>query len=227
MWPTSSGGLRERSRSSTACQLYNGPTPSLEMYQLLALAVIAAAAPPIAAPAIFVSEKAVTFRSPPNTFICPLPRDWNGSDHGTIMFLDRPESCEGAGYPSNGRGWNGKRNARRIEVYYQYWMGQDEPTTPQCHKAGNVVLMKRWAPLCLTRDKHGIRVWARARYMADTDAWIEVALITKPSALDRDLPLFRHWITTVRSCRVEWQTDDGKHGAYGSGPDCPQDGKFF
>ena len=47
------------------------------------------------------SNYAITFKAPDYTYYCPLPDGWEGSDHGTILFLASPSACYGAGYPSS------------------------------------------------------------------------------------------------------------------------------
>jgi len=192
---------------------------------LLAL-VTGAHGAPSPAPLVFVSGKAITFRSPHGAFICPLPKDWVGSDHGTTLFLERPKSCSVQGYPSSERNYRGSPANRRIEVFYWYWMGEDEPPT-RCQQRGTMVLMGRKRPLCKIRESGALKFWSQARYQADTDAAISISLVTRPSTMAQDLRMFRNWAATVKPCRVRWSDSNGKHGAYGQAPDCPKAGVFF
>ena len=82
------------------------------------LTVVLAAA--LVAPPVYVSPNYnLSFRSPPGAYYCPLPKGWVGSDHGTILFLQRPARCGGAGYPSSSRGFE-PAGLSRIDVYYGY-----------------------------------------------------------------------------------------------------------
>lgn len=195
----------------------------MSLFFALAAAVLDAA---VGAPPVFVSEKAVTFRSPHGVFICPLPKDWVGSDHGTTLFIERPKSCSPQGYPSSGRNFRGGAATRRIEVYYGYWMGEDEPHYV-CHRRGNLMFMGKNRPLCRSMNHGVVTLWSQGRYEADTEAEISVSIVTRQSTMANDLKLFRSWAATVRPCRVHWSDSDGKRGAYGPPPDCPKGGEFF
>jgi len=184
--------------------------------------------PAIPAPKVFVSgQYALTLRSPVKATICPLPKGWTGSDHGTILFLSPPQKCGGAGFPSSFRGWMGGAPSRRIEIYYQYWMGDDQPSSPPCHRYARVNFMGRPRSLCQVAAKGRIELSVSARYMADIEAWTDIRLITTPAKLSADLPRFKSLLESVRSCRSTWSDDHGKSGAYGRGAPCPAKGEFF
>jgi hypothetical protein len=202
------------------------------------LFVIAALAAPVApkpvppqpAPPIFATEiKGLTFHSPPGAIYCPLPDDWEGSDHGTILFLSPPTSCYGAGYPSSARGFE-PGETPRIEVYYDYWMGDGVETRPPCHKVGVARLFSKSVPLCRDVD-HGmvvVSVWSR--YMADIEAEVSLTLITTPQREAADIRTFVATADTVRTCSAEWSDSDDKTKkkkpfVIGVGPRCS--GTYF
>jgi hypothetical protein len=196
-----------------------------------ALALLAAASAraeaPRPAPPVFVSQNyGLTFRSPADALICPLPADWAGSDHGTVVFLSSPGDCGGVGFPSSGR--NFTVNAPRIELYYQYWL--DDPATPppECRRTrGSINVMRKSRPLCEDMQSGMIRLSASAGYKADLRAWAEVSLVTTRERLAADLAVFRQVAGSVHACRSAWSTEDGKAFTIGTGPDCPKDGSFF
>lgn len=197
---------------------------------MTALLVLAAATAIAATPAppIFVSGKALTFRSPPGTTICPLPTDWVGSDHGTTLFLEPPKGCGGAGFPSSARHWDADGLIRHMAIFYAYWMGEDEPPPPKCEPVGKVELMGSQRQLCTSPVPGGVRLWATARYMADIDSSMEVSLTTRRETLPDDLRRFRAWTSSIHPCRVHWSNEfTGKTGTYGPAPDCPAKGIFF
>jgi hypothetical protein len=190
------------------------------------LALAAGLSSPTLAPPVFISGKAVTFRSPPKTFICPLPKDWIGSDHGTTLFLQRPRSCARQGYPSSERNYRGSLGLHRIEMFYWYWMGEDEPPH-KCHQIGTLAWMGKERPLCLTRVRGALEFWSQARFFADTDSAISIRLVTSSPSIAADLKTFRSWSTTVRACRIHAKNANGKPFTYGPTPDCPSNGVFF
>jgi hypothetical protein len=196
------------------------------MIGLFALAAAAVAATP--APPIFVSGKAVTFRSPPGTTICPLSDDWVGSDHGTTLFLEPPKGCGGTGFPSSARHWDDDRLTRHMAIFYAYWMGEDEPPPPACQPFDKVTLMGSERQLCASRIPGGMRLWARARYVADSESWMEVSLTTRGETLPEDLRRFRAWTTSIHACRIHWRAEpNAKKAVFGPAPDCPPKGVFF
>jgi hypothetical protein len=192
---------------------------------LVALQGVPAIAPKPAPPVFVTSIYGLTFKTPPASFYCPLPDDWVGSDHGTTVFLQSPGSCGGAGFPSSSRGFS--RNVPRIDVFYAYWMGEDEPSPPPCPAAGRMQLFSELRPLC-REDKDGwITVTVSARYTADIPAQVTVTLVTQPNRLDQDISKLISLTTSMRSCSSVWTFDKGKRSVVGNGPRCPKDGEYF
>lgn len=196
---------------------------------ILALMVAAAMRSPIPTPPVFdAGSYALTFRSPPHTWICPLPDDWTGSNHGTIIFLVAPNACGGVGYPSSSRGFDG--DPPRIEVFYAYWSRADDGPWPGSHcpgrVAGQIYFAGRHRRLC--EERHGgiLSLWTYAPYRADTSAEVSVNLVTTPKRRDTDFKVFKAMVATVRPCLV---TDTGgpKPQVFGQGAPCPKEGRFF
>jgi hypothetical protein len=183
---------------------------------LLAAALVASAA----APKSYVTQNYnLRFLSPPRTMICPLPKDWVGSDHGTTLFLSTPGECGPAGYPSSGR--SSSIDAPRIDVYYGYWLGEDAAPVP-CRALGAMNLLGQRRPLYRI-DEHGkVRVEAHARYHAYGDAELTVGLVTTPDRLDADLRTLRAFAATVRTCQVIWFDRRGRRQVAGAGSPCPK-----
>ena len=186
------------------------------------------AAAPKAAPLRFTTQLyALTMLSPANGSYCPLPPDWVGSDHGTIVFLERPRVCGGAGYPSSGRGFR-PANAPRIEVYYAYWMEEDEPPPPPCHRVGDVRLFSRLHPICQAHDDGMITQTVQGRYRADIESQVILTLVTTPDRLGRDGAAFRRMVESIRTCKATWHDAGHKSKGFtiGTGQPCPA-GTFY
>jgi hypothetical protein len=194
---------------------------------LLLCASPAAAAQPLQAPPRFVSPQyGLTFRTVAGMSYCPLLRGRTGSDHGTVIFLQRPRRCGGAGFPSTSRAFL-PRDAARIELYYRYWMGDDEPSS--CRQVATLRFLGRPRPVC-RRDENGLIVEeVRARYMADVEAEAVLTLATTPSRLRRDREAFRRLAESSRACTSAWSNPTGKKKSFtiGTGAPCPVDGAYF
>jgi len=184
--------------------------------------------PPKQAVGDFTSTNyAITFKPPEHAYYCPLPDGWEGSDHGTVMFLALPKACYGAGYPSSGRGFE-PGDVPRIEVYYGYDLddSEDNHQSPPCHAAGTSRLFGRAAPLCReTKDGLAI-ITAEGRYVADQPAMLSVTLVVSPADVSRFLPTFKMVLASMHPCRDRWEASDEhgkivKSGYIGHGPACP------
>lgn len=187
---------------------------------------------PRPAPAHFVSyAHGLTFRSPAGSTYCPFPAGWVGSDHGTVVFLTPPHRCGGAGYPSSSRSWDSP--ATHIDVYYAYWMGEDEPAPSPCRRVGSIRMFGKSRPLCRREDRNQIVIDATARFRGDLDSQMTLTLVTTPKRFAADLATFRAMATSIRGCRaVSRAVDDnghkvGKPEALGVGAPCPRGGIFF
>jgi len=171
----------------------------------------------------------LTFKAPEGATYCPLPEDWEGSDHGTVVFLEPPRACYGAGYPSSGRGFE-PAETPRIEVYYGYFMGEDETKPPPpCREAGTATLFGKKTHVC--RDSwHGmVTMNVSGQYVADQPAEVSLTLVAKPSTLDQYLPKFLAVIASIRTCSEEWSgggPDKKNTFVIGHGPRCPA-GRWF
>ena len=191
------------------------------------VAIAASTLPPVYATANY----GLTFRAPPGTTYCPLPPDWVGSDHGTTLFLERPRSCGGVGYPSNSRSF--EPDVARIELYYGYVTGETPRPLPRC-PGGRVRFVGSLRPICMNRDGATVRISLENRYVSDRNmerhgfpSELVLTLVTRPGRLGRDLVVFRRLATTLRTCSSLWPKANG-HPAYlvGVGPRCPHTGTF-
>ena len=188
--------------------------------------------PPLAPSQYASAQYGLTFRVPKGATYCPLPNDWVGSDHGTMVFLERPKSCgNGFGYPSSGRDFQ-PHNSSRLELFYAYWMGDDEPPPKRCHPVGRVWFLGKDRPVCESRS-HGLIVrTASARYMSDIEAKADLTLVTKPQRLARDMASFRDTAASFRTCSETWHDSDdsqakAKSFTTGRGPPCPKGSQQF
>ena len=187
-------------------------------------AASAFAAPPRPAPPVYATHNyGLTFRTPPGATYCPLPADWVGSDHGTLLFLERPVRCDDeAGYASSGRGFS-PDNLALISLYYGYVTDDSPP--PPCHAVGRLSLLGRMRPLCRDRNRGMIRLSVRTTYRLDKTAVSSEAvltLVTRGNRLARDLATFRRMAASLHTCSSLWPATSG-HPAFilGFGRRCP------
>lgn len=175
---------------------------------------------------IFVTENyTLTFHVPRGLTFCPLPKDFVGSDHGTVLFLTKPQNCGGAGYPSSDRVFS--PDPPRIQVFYAYWMGEDEPPKPACASIGRVRFLGTRHNLCQSREGGKLRISIAGRYDADIAAEAQFALVTTPRRLRSDLATFKAILASTQTCVATIHLDNGKTESYGHGAACPAEGKFF
>lgn len=196
----------------------------------LAMAVvISAVSNPRPTPSAFVSEQyGLTFQTPRNSTYCALPKDWVGSDHGTVIFLIPPKRCYGAGFPSSGRSFDG--NAPRIEVFYGYDLAEEEEgqKPPPCRKVGRVEFLGQPRPLCRTFSRQRVEVTVSAKYVADQPAEATLTLVTSRSRLEADLLRFAALLRSARTCTTTWRDEKGgKPFTTGSGASCPAEARWF
>jgi hypothetical protein len=164
----------------------------------------------------------LTFKVPEHTMYCPLPADWVGSDHGTVLFLEPPRACYGAGYPSSSRGFE-PADVPRIEIYYGYDLSEDDAKPPPCKAVGTAMLFGKQTNLCGGKWQELSTVTVSGRYMADEPAELSVTLAANPSELSRYIPQFTALVASTRTCSERWT--DGKSNkktfVIGHGPRCP------
>jgi hypothetical protein len=195
---------------------------------LLAALAAAALAGPLPAPPVYVTPNyGLTFETPPGVTYCPLPENWTGSDHGTVLFLVPPERCDGArGYSEDGRDLS--PDVPRIEIFYGYW-DRDLPP-PSCWASlGKARLMGKSRTLCLDEDVEGVkfpfRIWVRAEYEIDSQADVVITLVTSWDRQEADTKLLRQLAASVRPCSLTYRYQ-GKRQVRGTGAPCPS-GKWF
>jgi hypothetical protein len=184
---------------------------------------------PKLAPKQFVTaEYGLTFRVPKKSTYCPLPKDWVGSDHGTVVFLERPMRCGGVGYPSSARGF-APGDASRIELFYAYWMAESEPPDGRCRRVGQALFLGKKRPVCETRKGRVITRTISARYFTDLEAKAYFSLVTRPERLSTDMSAFRSAAASFRTCSTVWRDPDRKRRAFmtGRGPSCPRHSRWF
>lgn len=185
-------------------------------------------APRLAPSQFATGQYGLTFRVPRGATYCPLPNDWVGSDHGTTIFFERPRRCLGAGYPSSGRGFEPEKLAR-FELFYSYWMGEDEPPDPACHRVGQTIFLGTKRPICEERSHGMITFTVSARYFTDIEAEAYFSLVTRPERVPRDLVAFRSAARSFRTCSALWHDSNHKKKDFttGRGPRCPRASRWF
>jgi hypothetical protein len=182
--------------------------------------------PPQLAPSRFATEQYnLTFSVPHGGTYCPLAEYWVGSDHGTTIFLERPRQCFGAGYPSSSRGFE-PENVARMDLYYSYWMAEDEPPDRPCHRVASVKFLGAKRSVC--EERHGSIVIrsVKARYLADIEAKAVLRLITRRDRLGKDMRILEAAAMSFRSCKTIWPSPKGSIVA-GRGALCSRSGRWF
>jgi hypothetical protein len=196
----------------------------------IALSVVvtgrATAGPPQLAPSQYATEQyGLTFKVPKSATYCPLPKNWVGSDHGTTIFLQKPSRCGGVGYPSSGREFYPDKLAR-LELFYAYWMGEDEPPEKPCRKVATLRFFGAKRSVCEERE-HGLVIrTVKARYPTETEAIAYLTLVTSPARLKRDMATFESAASTFRTCSAIWSGPKRKFTT-GRGPLCPKAARWF
>ena len=181
--------------------------------------------PPRLAPAQYTTHNfGLTFRVPREATYCPLPKNWVGSDHGTTVFLEAPRRCGGVGYPSSSR-WFEPRSLARMELFYAYWMGEDEPPDGPCHKVGSTIFLGARRAVCEERKGGSVIRTIKARYFADEEAQAILILITRAARLQSDMETFRATAASFRTCKLVWHAPKGTF-TMGHGAPCPRSGWF-
>ncbi|MBO9575503.1 MAG: hypothetical protein J7494_07200 [Sphingobium sp.] len=195
---------------------------------LTAAASLSSGDAPLRAPAAFVTEQyGLTFPVPSGSLYCPLPSDWTGSDHGTIIFMESPGKCHGAGFPSSGRGFD--RDVARIEIFYSYWLEEEgDPDPPEnCIRVGTVHFLGGDRAICEQIRAGRMTLSVTAGYRIDTTAQTVFTLVTTSKRIATDLPVFRKVLASTEICSSQWR--DGKGGVFatGAGPRCPKEARWF
>ncbi|WP_206244631.1 hypothetical protein [Novosphingobium terrae] len=181
---------------------------------------------PHIAPAHYASSNyGITFHVPRLATYCPLPKDWVGSDHGTIIFLERPKRCGGAGYPSSSRNYE-PDNLAAIDLYYGYWFDEGDAPASPCHQVATIIFLGTSRPVCEERKGRQITRTVTARYQADAPAQAVLTLRTRHNRLQSDMITFQKTAATVRSCKVAWIGPKGSVSA-GHGLPCPKGSRWF
>jgi hypothetical protein len=191
----------------------------------LLLAAAVASTKPVPAPPVFVTNiHALTFQSPAHVWVCPLQADWQGSDHGTVLFLTRPTACLGTGFPSDARNISDDKLVPEIEVYYGY---DDVDPPSRCNKVGTTRLMNAMHLLCRKTVEGGVQVTVESAYMADIASLVEITLTTTTARLAQDLPVLRAVAATVAPCKATDYDAHNKPELFGTGAICPRKGQYF
>ena len=182
--------------------------------------------PPRLAPAQYATENSgLRFRVPKGSTDCPLPKDWVGSDHGTTVFLEGPRRCGGAGYPSSSRAFE-PEDVARLDLFYAYWMAEDEPHDDPCQKVGSMIFLGARRAICEERKEGFIIRSVKARYFADEEAQAILSLITRTERLQKDMETFKTTAASFRTCKSIWHGPKGRF-TIGRGALCPRRSRWF
>lgn len=183
------------------------------------------------APSVYATPNyGLTFQVPPNSFYCPLPEDWVGSDHGTLIFLESPGGCGGSGYPSSVRAF--ERDVARIEIFYSYDMSEfvDEEYAPvpvPCDAVARSRFLGHDTPICKTTEDGTIILRAEAKYEADAAAEAAFTLVTTDDRYANDFAIFQALLASAKPCSSEWKDDKGRTERFGTGDRCPSGASWF
>ena len=167
----------------------------------MSLAALAAA---VVVPPVYVTEiYGFTFEAPRGAYYCPLPEDWIGSDHGTIVFLERPSSCVGAGYPSSSRSFE-PQTAPRISIYYSYSMEpEDRPPPEPCQALAGFPTMQWFGQtrrICRSEQDGFVVLTIQAAVGGKPPRDLSVRLVTPREPTYGEFMTFLSLATSIRSC---------------------------
>lgn len=186
---------------------------------------LAAEPAPRPAPPIFGTQQyALVADIPPGLTYCPLPANWNGSDHGTQVYLVPPDQCgEPRGYSSSMR--TPASFVPSIEIFYNRNIAvihrddrQDSPPETNAELADQmcgdvyaplppgIVLLGTPAAGCRA-DQDGIATFQAMVLYANADSpankpdrVLIVSLETTPDRLRSDLAIFTWIAARIRVC---------------------------
>lgn len=169
----------------------------------LLLAAASAPHPPRRAHGQYTSQGyALAFPSVRGTWTCPIPPDWVGSDHGTILFLTPPTRCYGIGFPSIARGFE-PDTTPRIEVYYDRTFIDDgiRPLTARpCHRVATARLFGSERPVCAVKTKVGLKTVRIASLYHQKEYEVELTLVTTPARYRRDFVALQLLASVIGTC---------------------------
>ena len=145
---------------------------------------------------------ALAFPSLRETWTCPIPTDWTGTDHGTILFLTPPRRCYGIGFPSIARGFE-PGTTPRIEVYYDGTFIDDgiRPLTARsCRQVATMRLFGSERPVCAMKAKAGLKIVRIASLYRQKEYEVELTLVTTPARYQRDFATLQRLTSVIGTC---------------------------
>jgi hypothetical protein len=174
---------------------------------LSAIALLLAGAsepyPPQRAHGRYTSQSyALAFPTVHGTWTCPIPPNWTGSDHGTILFLTPPARCYGIGFPSIARGFE-PGTTPRIEIYYDRTFIDDgiRPLTAKaCRRVATVRLFGSDRPVCAMKAKAGLKTVRIASLYRQKEYEVELTLVTTPARYRRDFATLQLLASVIGTC---------------------------
>jgi len=179
---------------------------------------VAWASGPLPPPSRYVTQNyGLTFNIPAAASYCPLPQGWVGSDHGTTIFLERPKACDRGNIERE----FSPPSVPRIDIYYAYWMGDEEPKPPACDVDGWTTLFGQRHAICFGQTNGMVTEEISALYTFDGPVQVIVTLATTRPRLKQDLIALRALMASMRSCEVTTTNAAGKQFVFGTGQPCP------
>jgi hypothetical protein len=136
--------------------------------------------------------------------------------------LERPKACDLGDYERQ----FSPPSVPRIEVYYAYWMGDEEPKPPACDADGWTRLFGQRHAICFGQINGLVTEEIRALYTFDSPVQVIVTLTTTPKRQKQDLIALRALAASMRSCKAGATNAAGKHFVFGTGQPCPA-GSWF
>jgi hypothetical protein len=185
----------------------------------VACADASTAAVPQPTPRLFLTQNyGIVARLPTGLTYCPLPADWVGSDHGSIMYLVPPSACPEIGEMAK---------APSIVIYYVFnaadrpnadrppftatELAEDLCRSPNLPIPSGLVLLRRAGIGCRHDDAGWVEIELLALFNPERPRADEapgsiliVSLRTTRSRLAQDLPVFAALAATVRACTPWW-----------------------
>jgi hypothetical protein len=166
---------------------------------------------PQPAPGLYVtSNYGLMAKIPKGLTYCPLPEGWEGSDHGTVLFLEPPAGCiPSSAYASSSRPTT--NFAPAISLFYEHnsaEVNRTEYVRESCDKPRlkippGLMLLGKPALGCRHDDGDRVEIALAALYWSRGEGVI-VTLLTTRKRLSRDLPFLAKVASAISECKPDW-----------------------
>ena len=189
--------------------------------------------PPKPAPRSYVSHKfGLIVKVPPGLSFCALPKEWAGSEEGTVLFLERPAGClatdadSSTKRPTSGFVPSITISYRENTGRYDEFDGEIPPShtsedlakqfCPDFSRAPDVQLFDQPALTCqLALNGNKVRIVLMSVYNS-ANSTLLVSLLTTREHVESDRKVLAEVASSISTCRVGSAKETGKM------PVCPR-----